>query len=227
MEEKGDSQPPSSRHRANITKRWIQKALVILLILAAILTSTWFVSPKGDVIVNTQLPLLILMIGFKFVWTSVVSTLFALTYIKMRKYLGKKSASKAPNEINQECMDHSGIEKEQRKGIVNSKIWRLSLIFFAMYGVFLLALVPWLVVNTIWAVTGKFPAVAYMAISSLFTMAPIINPMLTLTLKKDFQRSSARQRQSSTRSNQSNTVLEERSSFVDTPESIKSNMNEL
>ena len=104
-------------HRTNVTKRSILRSLLVVIIFAAVLTSTWFASPKGDVIINPLLPLLILMIVLKFVWTIVVSIFFAITYMKMRHYLGPKIVNKGSHNRNQEQGDHIEIKKRGKENI--------------------------------------------------------------------------------------------------------------
>ena len=173
-------------HRQTVTKAWILKGLVIVLFASLIL------GPVGQAFVaigNVPLFLLGVWIVTVLGLIIVVSVLIGLSFAKARKIVrGKKKHQMQRVEKSQDDnIDQVKNQKAKKQSEKDKKVFRLTLIFFIMYAVFLLAFVPLLVAAGLWAASGEVPVIALNVSTFLFIVTSIINPILILTLRDDFK----------------------------------------
>ena len=116
-------------------------------------------------------------------WIVVVFILLTLSYAKARKCLKGKSMSHAQNE---ESSDQIESQTNRERKLVAMKILRLTLIFLIMYIVFLLAVVPQFIIIVIQFISGEGSIIADAVVSLMLTTTSTVNPILTLSLKEDF-----------------------------------------
>ena len=157
-------------HRQNVTRSWIMKRLLIVLVLTTIIT------PLSTYSGSTPfLPVLYPIIGITLLLMIIVSILFTLSYSKAHKFVTGKASYRAKTEESTE------------KSFISKKLLRLTLIFLTMYAVFLMALVSMVVFLVLWLVRGSRTGIPAMVHSVLLAVTSIINPVLTLSLRKDFK----------------------------------------
>ena len=154
-------------HRQNVTRGWILKRVVVVMIISVVVTPISCLSVLSSII-----PLFYVMIILGLLWIGVVSVLFVFSFVGARKSLQKKKTQ--------------GIRTDEVQDLVERKIFRLTLIFLIMYGLFLMSLVPLLVVTVFWTIGGHFSAVPNMVSCLLFTATSVANPLLTLGMREDY-----------------------------------------
>ena len=164
-------------HKRNVTKGRILKMLFVVFVVAFLCGGiTSFCR-----LLYIRYSMNYAIIALCGVWIVAISVLFTLSYSKARKCLQRKNIAQTNN------IDLSSSSEANKHYHIDKKMLRLTLIFFAMYGVFLLAIVPSIVNMALWLIKGRRTWIPSMIAIVLFTATSIINPVLTLTLREDFR----------------------------------------
>ena len=168
-------------HNQNITRGWIMKRLIIVFCVAL-----FVITPIQTFTFAGTIFIYVWMIIW-FVWTAIISVIYALTFIKTYKCLKMNARRQRKNKKYAESNDEAEDEQNGHGNHVNMKILRVTLILLMMYAVFLMTIVPVLVVNALAIVISKDYSIENSINNLLFFVASIVNPLLTLTLKEDFK----------------------------------------
>ena len=169
-------------HRQHVTKGWILKKLIIVSVVAVL--ATFF---EIYICLAHNMPLLCFGLVLLISWIAMVTVLFSLSFAKAWRHLRRRDIRYEKDRESQNDIDQTNIQKDAKQIFAERKIFRLTMIFFAMYGVFLLGLVPLVVVVGLWYAEGQKYGIPDMVNCFLLAVTSIINPLLTLCLKEDFK----------------------------------------
>ena len=170
-------------HRQYVTKSWILKRLILVLTMTIVLTPLLAYSAT-----NNYLSLICVLIIISFVVMAAVSILLTLSFLKARKSLQKKQKRQLDRANTMNPIDREANVKKSDITLpyIDRKVLRLTLIFLVMYIVFLTALVPLSVSAVLWAVRGQLSATPALAGTLCFCTTSLVNPILTLSMRRDF-----------------------------------------
>ena len=165
-------------HRTNVTKKWIIKKLIIVLLLTTVITPMQVVALKFSISF-----LHYLLCILELAWLTAVSFLFAVSFTKTRECLKRRRRFQYHDkEKANERSGHTHFETR----FLDIKMLRLTVIFLSMYGVFLLAIVPTIIAHIFWVIKGRVYLLGSMVNHLTLSMSSMINPILTLSNKTDY-----------------------------------------
>ena len=174
-------------HRNNLTKTWVKKRLVIVIIASAAVTPLQTLSAVVNITALSYVWLVLGLIGIVN-----VSLLFAISFIKARACLQRKNNNTYRKEKRHGNIEGKGSQENVKESFIDKKMFKLTKVFLIMYAVFLLALLPMLVNTIIWLMKGDLSIMSSTVVGLLFTITAMINPVLTLSLREDYKIFSAK-----------------------------------
>ena len=135
-------------HRRNVTKGWVLKWFVVdfMAVIGFSLLTVVMMSLKiGSPLVSVVLEVILVV---------AVTILFTLSFMKARKFLQRKNIRQANVRNSQEDIEQTTTREDGPNNLIDRQMLRLTMIFFAMYAVFLMATMPVLMFNILWSVDG-------------------------------------------------------------------------
>ena len=165
-------------HRTNVSKGRILKCLFVTFLVSLLFAAIQVFSSltyKYEEMVSAVCGLL---------WIIAVFSIFLISFIKAYKFLQQKRARQANATRSQQNANQTGTRNDHH---IDKKIFRLTLIFSAMYGVYLMAIFPGVTVLLLELRDGQKTWISIMIMGFLFTATSVVNPILTLSLKEDFK----------------------------------------
>ena len=124
---------------------------------------------------------------FEVILLVAVTVLFTLSFMKARKFLQRKNILQANVSNDQEDIDQTTAGQDGQNNQIDRQMLRLTMIFFAMYAVFLMATIPALMFAVLWTVDGHATWIPLMVATVMFTGTSTFNPILTLSFREDLK----------------------------------------